>query len=122
MKYKILTVDDSNIMRKIVKNIFSKYDCVIYESENGEDGLETAIEVKPDLVILDIDMPVMNGWDALASLRFHDSFAKTPVIMLSANSGEINIERAKKMGVIDFISKPFKGDHLLNSAKKVLDL
>lgn len=84
----ILTIDDSTVIRKIIKQAFSDYHCSVFEGANGQEGLELAIRVKPDLIFLDIDMPVMNGWDTLASLRFADELKDTPVIMLTANAQE----------------------------------
>ena len=100
MKFKILTIDDSKVIRALLRQKFSGYDCGVFEASNGEEGLKKALDVKPDLIILDIDMPVMNGWDTLASIRFDDDLKMTPVIMLTANAQENNMHRAEALGVV----------------------
>lgn len=122
MKYKILTVDDSKVIRKILKQSLSKYNCSLYESSNGREGLKVALEVKPDLIILDIDMPVMNGWDTLASLRFSEELKDTPVIMLTANAEEKNKDRADALGVVEFIAKPFQSQKIIKHINNIMAL
>lgn len=117
----ILTVDDSKVIRKIVHRAFENHDCSVFEGDNGQMGVELAVQVKPDIIILDIDMPVMNGWDALACIRFTDELRETPVIMLTANAGERNEERAKKLGCVDFMAKPFQPGDLVAHVRKVID-
>ena len=122
MSYKILTVDDSRTIRMIVKKAFEPYDCELVEAENGKEGLAAAEEMKPDLIVLDITMPVMNGIEMLTKLKESDSLKETPVIMLSAESGKDHVMQIVKMGVRDYIVKPFRGDQLIDRASKVLDL
>lgn len=122
MSYKILTVDDSRMVRLIVAKTFQPYGCDVYEASNGADGLMTAQAVLPDLIFLDITMADMNGLVVLEKLRQVTSLAATPVVMLTAESGDISIERADKLKVIGYISKPFKSEQLLALAGKVLTL
>ncbi len=122
MGYKILTVDDSRTIRMIVKKAFEPYDCELVEAENGKEGLAAAEEMKPDLIVLDITMPVMNGIEMLTKLKESDDLKDTPVIMLSAESGKDHVMQIVKMGVRDYIVKPFRGDQLIDRASKVLDL
>ena len=83
MSYKILTVDDSRTIRMIVKKAFKPYDCTLVEAENGMEGLAAATKEKPDLIVLDITMPVMTGIEMLGKLleqdyvRYHQSSART---------------------------------------------
>lgn len=122
MAYKILTVDDSRTIRMIVKKAFEPYDCQLFEAENGMEGLASAATVQPDLIVLDITMPVMNGIEMLTKLKEDDDLKDTPVIMLSAESGKDHVMQIVKMGVKDYIVKPFRGDQLIDRASKVLDL
>lgn len=121
MSYKILTVDDSRTIRMIIKNAFKNYVCELYEAENGRDGLALAQEVKPDLIILDITMPVMTGIEMLGKLMENESLKDTAVIMLTAESGRDNVMSIVKMGVRDYIVKPFKGDQLIERVKLILE-
>jgi CheY-like chemotaxis protein len=112
MSHKILTVDDSRMVRLIVARAFQPYGCEVYEAGNGTDGLMTAQAIQPDLI----------GLDLLEKLRAVTSLTATPVIMLTAESGSVSIERADKLKVIGYISKPFKAERLLELAGTVLKL
>jgi CheY-like chemotaxis protein len=122
MSLKVLTVDDSKTIRMIVKKSFRPYDCQIFEAENGVEGLSAASSIKPDLIILDITMPVMNGIEMLEKLRKIDEFQKIPVIMLTAESGKDNVMRIIKMGVKDYMVKPFKPAQLIEKVVKIVAL
>jgi len=122
MSYKILSVDDSKTIRMIVKKAFSAFDCDLVEAENGVDGLAAAVRDRPDLIILDITMPVMTGVEMLGKMRSEPELKDIPVIMLTAESGRDSVMQIVKLGVKDYIVKPFKGEQLIERAKKVLKL
>ncbi len=121
MTHRILTVDDSRTIRVIVKNAFKNYNCELFEAENGRDGLALAAEVSPDLIILDITMPVMTGIEMLGKMMADDQLNDIPVIMLTAESGRDNVMNIVKMGVKDYIVKPFKGEQLIERVKMILE-
>jgi DNA-binding response OmpR family regulator len=122
MAYKILTVDDSKTIRMIVKKAFKPYNCELFEGENGVEGLAIAAKEMPDLIILDITMPVMTGIEMLGKLKAESDLKDIPVIMLTAESGKENVMQIVKMGVKDYIVKPFKGEQLIERAKNILKL
>ena len=122
MPIKILSVDDSNIIRKFVTKAFRAYDCVVLEATNGEEGLAVAAREKPDLIILDITMPVMDGVTMLTKLREDAALKGIPVIMLTAESGRENVAYIAKLGVRDYMVKPFKEDQLLEKVGRVVSL
>ncbi|HEN21153.1 MAG TPA: response regulator [Desulfobacteraceae bacterium] len=122
MSLNVLVVDDSKTIRMIVKKAFSPYDCEVIEAENGVEGLAVAAKIKPDLIVLDITMPVMNGIEMLGKLREQPDLKNIPVIMLTAESGKDNVMRIVKMGVKDYIVKPFKGEQLIERAQSVVNL
>jgi len=122
MALKVLAVDDSKTIRMIVKKAFKNYDCEVIEAENGKEGLETASKEKPDLIVLDITMPVMTGPEMLTELKKDPALKEIPVIMLTAESGKENVVQILKMGVKDYIVKPFKGEQLIERVTKVLTL
>jgi CheY-like chemotaxis protein len=122
MSYKILTVDDSKMVRMIVTKAFLPYACEIFEAGNGTDGLASAVIVQPDLIFLDITMADMNGLVVLEKIREIEALQATPVVMLTAESGNNSIERADKLKVAGYIAKPFKGDQLLALAGQILNL
>ena len=116
---KILTVDDAAFMRKVIKDTLSKAGYAdIFEAEDGAQAVEKYNEVKPDLVLMDITMPNMDGLEALKAIRAADPNAN--VVMCSAMGQESMVVEAIKLGALDFIVKPFKADRILQTVQKVL--
>jgi len=122
MSLKILTVDDSKTIRMVVKKAFKAFDCEMLEGENGVEGLAVASREKPDLIVLDITMPLMDGKEMLAKMKAEDSLKDIPVIMLTAESGQDNVLEIVKMGVKDYMVKPFKGPQLIDRVTKLVEL
>jgi two-component system cell cycle response regulator len=122
MLTKILTVDDSKTIRMVVQRAFRAYDCAFCEAANGEEGLAAAAREKPDLIILDITMPVMDGVTMLSTLRQHPHLKSTPVIMLSAESSQDDVTSISQLGISDYLVKPFKEDILLETVRKIIPL
>ena len=122
MALKVLTVDDSKTIRMTVKKAFKDYDCDMFEAENGVEGLATAAKEKPDLIVLDITMPVMNGIEMLAKLKEKADLKNISVIMLTAESGKDNVMQIAKMGVKDYMVKPFNGQDLIDRVEKIIQL
>ena len=122
MPTKILSVDDSKTIRMIVKRTFAPYDCVVCEAANGEEGLTKAAAEKPDLIILDITMPVMDGVTMLIKLKESPELKGIPVIMLTAESGRENVAYIAKLGVQDYLVKPFKDEQLIEKVNRVVTL
>ncbi|ATC64069.1 response regulator [Nibricoccus aquaticus] len=122
MRYKVLTVDDSKTVRIIVKKAFKGYDCEIIEAANGVEGLAAASKETPDLILLDITMPVMDGVEMLTKLKSDPALKGIPVIMLTAEGGRDNVLKIAKIGVRDYIVKPFKEEVLVEKCGRIIDL
>jgi CheY-like chemotaxis protein len=119
---KILTVDDSKMVRMIVGSAFGAYDCQVLSAENGAEGLEIARREKPDIIFLDITMPVMDGLETLGKIRSDGEISKVPVVMLTAESDGERLGIVDKLHVSCYIAKPFKGEQLVEVASKVVAL
>ncbi|MBD5392701.1 MAG: response regulator [Lachnospiraceae bacterium] len=119
MAKNILVVDDAAFMRMMIKDILTKngYN-VAGEAENGAKALEKYNEVKPDLVLMDITMPEVDGIQALKNIRASDPNAK--IIMCSAMGQQAMVIEAIQNGAKDFIVKPFQPDRVLEAVKKVV--
>ena len=117
---KILIVDDSRTSRKILKNILElhNYD-IVGEAVNGEEGFEKYIELKPDVVTLDITMPVLDGISSLKKIIDYDT--KACVIMVTAAGQKNKMVDAIKSGASEFIQKPFEPDQILTVLNEVLE-
>ena len=105
----VLVVDDSKIMRNIVKNTFGvlKIPCNFIEAGNGEEALKMLIENPVDLVLLDWNMPKLSGIDFLQKVRAVEKYKSLPIIMVTSESAKFNVIQAHKLGVTDYIIKPF---------------
>jgi len=122
MRYKILTTDDSKTVRIIVRKAFKAYDCEILEASNGVEGLAIAAKDAPDLILLDVTMPVMDGVEMLTKLKADPQLKGIPVIMLTAEGGRDNVLKIAKIGIRDYLVKPFKEEVLIEKAGRVIDL
>jgi two-component system, cell cycle response regulator len=122
MASKILTIDDSKMVRVIITKTFKALGCDIVEASNGTDGLAAAEKELPDLVFLDITMGDMTGLQVLEKMRQIDTLASTPVIMLTAESGSQSVEQAERFKVYGYVSKPFKSEQLVELATPFLHL
>ncbi|HKM05133.1 MAG TPA: response regulator [Lachnospiraceae bacterium] len=119
MAKNILICDDAAFMRMMIKDILSKNGYNIAgEAENGLKAIEKYAELKPDLVLMDITMPEMDGIQALKKIKEADSSAL--VIMCSAMGQQAMVIESIQAGAKDFIVKPFQADRVLEAVKKVV--
>jgi two-component system cell cycle response regulator len=122
MNFKILTIDDSRTIRMIIQRAFRPYECSVTEAANGVEGLAAAEREKPDLIVLDITMPVMDGITMLTQMRAKPELKDIPVIMLTAESGRENVATVASLGVRDYLVKPFKDEQLVEKAGRIVAL
>ncbi len=119
MGKKIMLVDDAAFMRMTIKNCLTKAGYTeLIEAGDGQQAVETYEKENPDLVIMDITMPNMDGIQALQAIKAKDPKAK--VVMCSAMGQEAMVVEAIQLGALDFIVKPFKPDRILQTVTKVL--
>ncbi len=93
---KILSVDDSKTIRLIVKRAFAPYDCTVCEATNGEEGLAAAANERPDLIVLDITMPVMDGVEATRIIR--EKYPDIQIVALTSSKDEEIVKSALQAG------------------------
>jgi two-component system, cell cycle response regulator len=118
----ILSIDDSKTIRLALARLFSPFACEWREAANGEDGLAIATREKPDLIILDHNMPVMDGITMLRKLREDPGLNRIPVIMLTAESGMDSLATVARLRVRDYVTKPFRDEELLAKAGRIIPL
>jgi two-component system, chemotaxis family, chemotaxis protein CheY len=119
MDKKIMLVDDAAFMRMMIKDTLSKNGYTnIIEANNGQVAVNTYAAEHPDLVIMDITMPVMDGLEALKQIKSVDPSAN--IIMCSAMGQEAMVVDALKHGAKDFIVKPFKADRIIKTVRSIL--
>ena len=118
----ILIVDDRWENRSVLANLLEPLGFTFTEAENGQEGLEKAIEKLPDLVITDLAMPVMDGFEMLKQLRKSEDIKHLRVIVSSASVAEIDQQKSLDMGGDDFLAKPVDAEELLTLLAKHLQL
>lgn len=119
MSHTVLLVDDAAFMRMMLKDILSNNGYqIVGEAENGAVAVDKYMELKPDIVIMDITMPEMDGLQAIKEIRARDSQAK--VIMCSAMGQQGMVIEAIQSGAKDFVVKPFQPDRVLEAVGKAL--
>lgn len=121
MALKILSVDDSKTIRMIIRNAFKRFDCEIIEAGNGCEGIEQA-RAKPDLILLDITMPVMDGLTMLERIVADPNTKDIPVLMLTAEGQKTATDKAMALGSRGYLIKPFTADALIKHVLSVLPL
>lgn len=117
---RIMTIDDSSTIRSIITKQMTDLGFEVDHAEDGQQGLAKLEEITVDLILLDVTMPVMDGPTMLAALRERGD--KTPVIMLTSESKRSIVSGAVKLGIEDYILKPFKPDELRGKVMKALKL
>ena len=122
MNQKILSIDDSKTIRLLLARMFRPFQVELREAGNGEEGLAQARVVRPDLIILDYNMPVMDGVTMLQHLRHDPQLKSIPVIMLTAESNPKVISTVARLGVRDYIVKPFQEQPLIAKVGKIIPL
>ena len=110
------------MVHMVVTKTLKSLDVEVLTAINGQEGIEKAEKEKPDLILLDATMPVMDGLEALSALKANPATKHIPVVMLSADSGQDNIDRARQLGALGFIPKPFTGDALVAGLQDYLQL
>ncbi|MEE8483874.1 MAG: hybrid sensor histidine kinase/response regulator, partial [Nitrospinota bacterium] len=115
---KILFVDDEETIRYLFKESIHEYDLEIIEAENGEIAKRIIERDMPHLVITDISMPIMDGWELLESIRSNSKTAELPVIVLTSISDMESREKAFRMGANDFLAKPLVMEDLIPRVRR----
>jgi twitching motility two-component system response regulator PilH len=117
---KVLIVDDSTTQRELISNLLTNMGLKVSIAKDGLEALEEIQENCPDLVVLDIVMPRMNGYEVCRWLRNNVKNRKLPVVMCSAKSEDFDRYWGMKQGADAYISKPFKPQDLVGTVKQLL--
>ena len=118
----VLVVDDVPLNVILIKKMLSQYTFEIRTASNGQAALDAIAEKKVDLVLLDLMMPVMDGFEVIRRLRAADETKDLPIIILSALNSEQDISKGFQLGANDFINKPIILEKLINSVTTQINL
>ncbi len=119
---KIMVVDDEPDLVRMVEFRLQQEGWEVLSAGDGRAALELAQANVPDLVVLDIMMPLMDGMEVLRQLGYQRATRKIPVIMLTAKTTHVDVTNARELGVRDYITKPFDPERLVAAIRKALKL
>lgn len=119
MKRKVLVIEDQKELLNIIKTTLKEEGFQLVCAEDGEVGLEKFYEEKPDLILLDINLPKLNGWEVCKEIR---EYSNIPIIMMTARDSEFDEYKGLSIGADDYITKPFSLKILTLKIKKILKL
>jgi CheY-like chemotaxis protein/anti-sigma regulatory factor (Ser/Thr protein kinase) len=118
----ILVIEDEEFVRETISDMLEIEGYVPILAKNGEAGLECLTQIKPDLILCDINMPVMDGYEVLERLKSQESLSTIPFIFLTAKASNDDMRRGMELGADDYIFKPFKARDLLNAINTRLEV
>ena len=116
----VLVVDDSVTVRKVTSRFLERQGIKVLIAKDGVDAIEILQESTPDLVLLDIEMPRMDGFEVATQMRHSSRLKNIPIIMITSRTGEKHRQRAFEIGVDDYMGKPFQEKQLLKKIKSLL--
>ncbi len=120
MQKNILVIDDDQELVKMLKIRLEANGYDVYSSFDGNDGLDKARKLKPDLIILDLMLPKLNGYQVCRMLKFDEQFRKIPIIIFSARDRDVDKELGGKVGADAYVTKPFDDEILLEKIHQLL--
>lgn len=109
----VLCIDDSTTIRLLVKKTLEPLGYTVLEAENGQTGVDKASQTAVDFVLVDVNMPVMNGFECVKALKSRPALAKIPVVFLTTESSDEKKTLGRQLGVSGWMVKPFEADALV---------
>jgi CheY-like chemotaxis protein len=104
----VLLVEDNADNRRLIRRLAEDYDATVLEADNGAEGLRLALSELPDLILMDLSLPVMDGWEATRRIKAEDTTRHIPVIALTAHAMDGDRAQALAAGCDDYITKPIE--------------
>lgn len=120
MSKRVLVVDDDAMNLKMAEFILKQNDCEVFKADSGMEALLFLKDNKVDLILLDIEMPIMSGIKTLEVIKENKEMSNIPVIFLTASADSENVLEAGKLGAVDYVTKPFMPQELIKRVEKVI--
>jgi len=117
---KILIVDDSSTALMMSMTILAREPYVLMSARDGKEAVAKAKDARPDLILMDVVMPRMNGFEACQELRQHPETRKIPVLLVTTRGEESSVEKGFEAGCTDYVTKPISGPELLAKVRTYL--
>ena len=121
MKKKILVVDDEEVTTELAKKFLEKHGFIVSCAYDGEEALKLAHSENPDLILLDVMLPRIDGFEVCKRLKKEEQFKKIPILMFTAKGLSRDIEKGQEVGADEYIIKPFSGKALVATIRKHLE-
>jgi chemosensory pili system protein ChpA (sensor histidine kinase/response regulator) len=115
-----MVVDDSITVRRVTQRLLERYNMRVVTAKDGVDALATLQETLPDVMLLDIEMPRMDGYELATHMRNDERFKKIPIIMITSRTGEKHRNRAMEIGVDRYLGKPYQESELLENIQELV--
>ncbi|MEQ8167677.1 MAG: sister chromatid cohesion protein PDS5 [Candidatus Eremiobacterota bacterium] len=119
-KYKALLVDDDKFISKLLKQTFELEGFIVENALNGKEALVKAHDFLPDIIVMDIMMPEMDGWEVCEQLKLNPRTGTIPIVILTAKSQDKDVVKSRSLGVAHYFSKPFDSVELIKAVKNIL--
>lgn len=116
----VLITEDNPVDEKIITTILEEENYIIHIARNGREAVSKAKEINPDLIILDVIIPFMDGFEVYERIKFNPGLSETPVIFVTALDDKTSRKQGESLGAKAFISKPFDPNELLTVVKEIL--
>lgn len=116
----ILYVEDNEMNRQIVRDLLKRTTYALVEAHDGEAGVAKALEIKPDLILMDIQLPKISGLEATRKLRAEAATANTPIVTITSFALSGDEQKAKEAGATAYLAKPYSPRDLLALIRKIL--
>ena len=118
----VMVVDDSITMRRVASKLLQRHNFEVVTAKDGVDALAQLEEVRPDVMLLDIEMPRMDGFELATHMQNEESYAKIPIIMITSRTGEKHRDRAFEIGVANYMGKPYQEKELIDNIQNALTI
>ena len=115
-----MVVDDSITMRRVASKLLERHNYEVVTAKDGVDALAQLQDLNPDVMLLDIEMPRMDGFELAIHMQNEENFSKIPIIMITSRTGEKHRDRALEIGVANYMGKPYQEDELIQNIQSAL--
>jgi chemosensory pili system protein ChpA (sensor histidine kinase/response regulator) len=116
----VMVVDDSITMRRVASKLLQRHNFQVVTAKDGVDALAQLEDVRPDVMLLDIEMPRMDGFELATHMQNEESYSKIPIIMITSRTGEKHRDRAFEIGVTNYMGKPYQEKELIENIQNAL--
>jgi chemosensory pili system protein ChpA (sensor histidine kinase/response regulator) len=116
----VMVVDDSITMRRVASKLLERHNYQVVTAKDGVDALAQLQDLRPDVMLLDIEMPRMDGFELATHMQNEETFAEIPIIMITSRTGEKHRDRALEIGVTNYMGKPYQEDELIENIQRAL--